>query len=351
MKTLSKTLTIIIIVSIIISIVVVTNPKAQPINTDDTTIKPVKVAVVVYDINGLYVSEVIKNLKDIQKENEGKVEFTFFSSNKKQVIQNEIIDKILQNKDFKLLLVDLVDLNSSRQVINKVKETNVPIVLFSREPPSKDSIQSYSKSIFVGTVLEEAGILEGELLVNEWNKNKSLIDKNRDNTMQYIMLKGPQDNLEAIARSKYSVLTIKNSGINTEELKSVYSDWNNKEESKKIMESLYSQYGDKIEAIIATNDTMAIGAIEALQTLGYNNGNAERTIPIVGVDAVPESRELVKKGFMTGTVIQDAHEMAEAIYTTGMNLVFEKKPLEGTKYKFDDSGVTIRIPYKPYIPD
>ena len=31
-------------------------------------------------------------------------------------------------------------------------------------------------------------------------------------------------------------------------------------------------------------------------------GYKERTIPVVGVDAVPEAIELIKKGFMTGTV-------------------------------------------------
>lgn len=116
------------------------------------------------------------------------------------------------------------------------------------------------------------------------------------------------------------------------------------------MGSLLLRYGTNLEAIIATNDNMAIGAIEALQAMGYNNGDKERTIPIVGVDAIPEAREFIKKVFMTGTVIQDAQAMAEAAYITGMNLVELKKTLEGTNYKFDESGVTIRIPYKPYVP-
>ena len=33
---------------------------------------------------------------------------------------------------------------------------------------------------------------------------------------------------------------------------------------------------------------------------------------MVGVDATPEARELIRKGLMTGTVIQDAHAMAKA---------------------------------------
>ena len=41
--------------------------------------------------------------------------------------------------------------------------------------------------------------------------------------------------------------------------------------------------------------------------------------------------------------------MAKALYESGMNLVGGKKANEGTEYKFDDTGVSIRIPYQEYI--
>jgi len=246
--------------------------------------------------------------------------------------------------------VALVDSNASTVVINKIKENNIPVILFQTEPLKKDAIQSYERAIYIGTYTEEAGILQGKILVDEWNKNKLHIDKNGDNIMQYIMIKGRPDNLDTINRTKYSVLTINNAGIKTEELASQFAYWN-EEEAKEITKSLLLRYGDKIEVIISINDSMAIGSIEALQASGYNNGDKERTIPVVGVDAVPQARELIKKGFMTGTVIQDARGMADALYTCGMNLVAKKNPIEGTKYKFDDTGVSIRIPYQPYIPN
>ena len=52
---------------------------------------------------------------------------------------------------------------------------------------------------------------------------------------------------------------------------------------------------------------------------------------------------------MTGSVLQDPSAMAKALYTVGMNLVYNKNPLDGTEYKFDNTGVAIRIPYKEYI--
>jgi len=52
---------------------------------------------------------------------------------------------------------------------------------------------------------------------------------------------------------------------------------------------------------------------------------------------------------MTGTVVQEPSAMAQALYTVGMNLVYNVNPLENTDYKFDETGVAIKLPYYQYI--
>lgn len=308
---------------------------------------PVKVGVLLYKADDAYISEVRQSLEDIQKENEGKVEFTFFDAKGDQSIQDKSLDELLK-QGVDLLMVNLVDTTAAQTVINKIKPNNVPVILFNREPATTDAIKSYGRSLFVGTDAAEAGILQGEILIEAWNNNKKYIDTDRNNVMQYIMLKGERDNLEAIARTKYSISTVNDYGIKTEEIALRVCDWD-KQRAKDTTEALLLNYGNKIEVIVANNDSMAIGAVEALQQQGYNKGDKTRTIPVVGVDALPEARELIKKGFMTGSVIQDARAMAEAMYAVGLNLVDAKNPLEGTKYEFDSTGVSIRIPYAGYI--
>lgn len=51
---------------------------------------------------------------------------------------------------------------------------------------------------------------------------------------------------------------------------------------------------------------------------------------------------------MAGSVMQDPYEMAEASYAIGMNVFEGRDPLYGTKYKFDDTKVAIRLPYHEY---
>ena len=348
MKMLKK----ILIISMVTAMMIVTlaDCSKKAVSTSSDPEKPVKVAVFLIDFTDPYLSLVRKSLEDIQKENEGKVEFTFYDGKSDEAIQNEEIDKVLK-EGTDLILLNLIsyrDRGAVQTVINKIKETNIPVILVNREPLTIDAIKSYGKALYVGTDAKQAGILQGKVLVDVWNTNKEFIDKNRDNIMQYVMLEGERNNIEAIERTKYSVSTIQQAGIKTEELALRFADWN-AESARNATEALLLKYGDKIEVIIANNDAMAIGAIQALQKYGYNKGDKTKTIAVVGVDAIPEAQDLIRKGFMAGTVIQDAPAMAKALYTVGMNLVYNKNPLDGTEYKFDETGVTIRIPYKEYI--
>ncbi len=306
----------------------------------------VKVGVCLYKFDDTYISTVRQNLEKIQKENSDKVEFTFYDGKGDQATQNDSIDTLLQ-KDVDLLLVNLVDTGAAPTVIDKIKTAKKPVVLFNREP-SADAIKAYDKAIFVGTNAKEAGVMQGEILSKVWEKDTKAVDKNGDGVLQYVMLQGEPDNPEAVARTKYSVSTLNDKGIKTEELAKQVCNWD-QALAQNATEAWFSKFSNKIEAVIANNDGMAQGAIAALQAQGYNNGDAAKTIPVLGVDATAAAQDLIAKGFMLGSVLQDAEGMAKALYATGMNLAAGKNAIEGTSYKFDDTGVAVRIPYQEYI--
>lgn len=262
-------------------------------------------------------------------------------------MQNKDINTILNKGDTNLILLNIVDVSKSKTVINRIKEKGIPVILFNREPLNMEDVKSYNKAFFVGTNAAQAGMLQGEILSNVWNSNKN-IDINNDNIMQYVMLMGERNNIEALERTKYSVLSVNDKGIKTEEIALRVANWD-RNLARIMMDSLFLQYSNKIEVIIANNDEMAIGAIQALQKYGYNKGDSTKTIPVVGVDAIPEAQELIKQGIMTGSVLQDAKTMAEVTYNIGMNLIEGKNPLDGIPYEFDSTGVAVRIPYKEIV--
>lgn len=313
MKIIKRLIKFIVIISMIIVMLVGCNKvNKYRSNEEIDSLKTVKISVFPYREEDYYVSAIDKHLMDIQDENQNKVQFTFYDSKGDQALQNENINKVIE-EGTDMLLINIVDIEQSQWIINKAKENNLPIIFYNREPSTLNPIKSYSKALYVGTDATQSGILQGRVLIDEWNSKKEIIDRNGDGILQYIMLKGERDNKEAIKRTKYSIDTIENAGIKTEELALRVADWN-KELAKSATESLFFRYGNRIEAIIANNDAMAIGAIEALQAMGFNKRNESRTIPVVGIDASPEAQELIAKGVMTGTVFQDFVAKAEALY-------------------------------------
>src|SRR5471030_2123784 len=350
MRICKKILTIIAITAITIATLIGSSSKKLLINSNEAPKNPIKVAVFLYQANDNYISEVRKNLEDIQKENEGKVEFSFFDGKGNQVIQNESIDKAL-NKKFDLFIVNLVDtkVDTVQDTLNKIAQKNIAFILDGT--PTKDIInfiRPYNSAVFIGTDTEQSGVLQGKIIVDSWNANKKAIDKNNDNVLQYIMLSGKIDSPGAVDRTRYSISTINNVGIKTEELALKFCDWE-RECAKNNIESLFLKYNDKIEAIIANNDEMAIGAIEALQKYGYNKGDKSKDIAVVGIDGLPEAKDLIDKGIMTGTVIQDPKVEAEMFYTIVMNLINNLNPTENTNYKIVDGEIIIPYPYDTYV--
>ncbi|WP_077831869.1 galactose ABC transporter substrate-binding protein, partial [Clostridium beijerinckii] len=283
-------------------------------------------------------------------DNDDKIKVTFFDGKNNIALQNETIDSISKN-DFDLILANLADVSENfvEDIIFKVKSKNIPIVFLDVDPKVVSKVSKYyDKAAFILANSDLAGTVQGKILVNLWNTNKSALDKNNDNVLQYILLHGEADNPVAIDRTKYAISTINNSGINTEQLAFVNANWL-KTLSKDSIESLFFRYDDKIEAIISNNDDMAIGAVEALQKYGYNKGEKSKNIAIVGIDGIPEAKSLIDKGFMTGTVIQDPKILAEVFYNVGMNLVNNLSPTENTNYNVVDGEIIVPFPYEEYI--
>jgi methyl-galactoside transport system substrate-binding protein len=339
-KILSVTMVIVMMIALLKF-----NNKTSFVSKNSTVRSPIKVAVLLINFTDEYISLVHKNLEDIQKENPDKVKFTFYDGKSNQSIQYEQLNKILrEGVDLILLhLINNTDKATVQTVINQIKQTNIPVILFNREPITINDIKSYSKALYIGLDAKEDGIKQGKILIDAWNTNRDFIDKNHDGIMQYIMLGGSPDNIVALERTNYSISTIKAAGINTKELAAAFAYWT-RDLAKNVMESFFLHYDGGIEVIIANDDSMALGAIDSLQSHGYNTGDKDKTIAVVGVEGLPETQELIKKGMMLGTIFQDPKALAEALYTVGMNLVNNENPLEGTPYKFDSTGAAIRIP-------
>ncbi len=310
----------------------------------------VNAAVLLYDYSNPYIALIKQALEDIQNKNPDKIVFSFFDGEDNKAIQNANLDKATKSR-YDLILINLVDPTEStiQNVVDRASQRNIPIILFYVSPPENlSNIKTYKKVIFITTDPKQTGTLQGQIIIDEWNKNKKILDRNNDNVLQYVVFQGETNNLMANDRLKYAISAIEDEGIKTQKLALITCNWN-EECAKNATESLIFKYGNKIEAILSNNDSMAVGAVKALQKYGYNTGDKNKYTPVVGTGGTPESKELIKKGFMTGTVLIEPSDWAKALYAVGLNLVYNHPPLENTDYKFDETGITFSIPYTKYI--
>lgn len=312
--------------------------------------KMAEVAVILHRINDPYMIKLRESLENIEKDNKSNIKFTFFDSKNNIAVQNEILDSVLRN-NFDLIILNSADKNENavENTISNVKKKNIPLILMNipEEVVAKIS-PLYNKVAFVTPDSKQAGIAEGKIIVDLWNNKKKIIDRDGDDVLEYVLLEGKSDDPQAIDRTKYVISTIKDSGINTKQLEIIDAGWL-RELAQTSINNLILKYDAQIEAIISNNDAMALGAIDALQKYGYNIGDESKYIAVVGIDGLPEAIDLIDKGIMAGTIIQDSKVAAEMFYVIGMNLINNLNPTENTKYKIVNGEIIIPYPYDAYI--
>lgn len=337
MKILRQIIKSILVIVIILALMINTQSKTLSCSNNGT---PINVGVILFSLDNAIIKQLKQELENLQEEHQIKV--SVFDAKDNASIQNEILDSLLKSRpDLIISMVADPREDNVRNFILKVKPYNVPLILFDIAPEVVSKVSKvYDRVAFVLPDSKKAGEVQGEIIRDSW-KNKSIVDKNGDGILQYVLVSGPKSDIIANQRTQGSISTIENSGIKTEKLQSVVTNWT-REVAKSNMENIFLTYGSKIEAIIANDDDLAIGTIEALQKYGYNIGNNSKFIPVFGINGSAEAKELIDKGIMSGTVIEDIKELAESFYAIGINLINNIDPIENTNLRFED-GVIISL--------
>ena len=322
-----------------------------------------EISVFYYTYSDTYISTV-RTAMDKMLKTAG-LEYNNYDANSNQTTQTEQIDTAIA-KGSRLLIVNIVDTGSddaAKTVISKAKAANIPVIFFNRSV-SEQVISSYDKCVFIGTDYEMAGHMQGELIGNYILKNYSGFDLNGDGKISYVMFKGQQGNAEAEARTKYGVedadkiltaagkqkLEFYDSKNSAKYLVDQGGNWS-AQAANDYMKTILSAYSEKggnmVELIIANNDEMALGAIAALQEIGYNK-NDGKTIPVFGIDATEGAVSKIKDGSMAGTIKQDSEGMADTIVKIAQNMLSAKNTFENINKDTVVGNWRVNIPYSAY---
>ncbi|TIX90869.1 sugar ABC transporter substrate-binding protein [Rhizobium sp. P44RR-XXIV] len=214
------------------------------------------------------------------------VDIKFTDANNDASKQLDQIDNLIAQKVNAIVVVP-VDYQGIVPGVEKANEAGIPVIALG--------IQSAGgKYTFVGSKEEDAGRLQGEYMKAHLPKDAKILylqgTLGLSNTQG--RLKGFQD---ALGRPDVTTLASLTGNYDRAEGMKVTEDW--------------IQSFPQFDAIVAANDQMALGALQALQGADRLKG-----VMISGVDGVPDSLNAIKAGDMTQTIFQNAAGQAKAAF-------------------------------------
>ena len=274
-----------------------------------------------YNQSDTFINQLVACLKDkLSKfENDNfEVTMTIQDAAGSQRTQDDQVRELI-NAGCNILCVNLVDRADPSEIINLAKENNVPIIFFNREPVAEDMMR-WEMLYYVGADAKQSGIMQGELALSAIQANKN-IDRNKDGKIQYAVLEGEPGHQDAIIRTENAVDTLKNNGIELEKLCCGIANWNRAQAQNRMMH-IISQHQNNIELVLANNDDMAIGAVDAYKKLNYT----ESALPVFfGIDGTDVGLNAVKDLELAGTVYNDKEGQAAAIAKLAVEIISKKE--------------------------
>ena len=181
------------------------------------------------------------------------------------------------------LIVVPVDTGSMDAITNAARNAGIPICYVNRNPFAGKEESMPDGVYYVGSQEIVAGRLQGER-VGELLQGKGGVAILVGILGNEGALKRTEDNKEVLA-SKYPDITV---------LAEQTANWQ-RDQAVTVTENWITTYGRNLNAILANNDEMALGAIKALEAAN------RKDVFVLGVDATLDGRHAVQEGSMAAT--------------------------------------------------
>ena len=235
------------------------------------------------------------------------------------------------------VLVGIVDVSTGRECIEAAG--GMPIVFINNPLEDSSLLEEYDNAIYVGSNESEAGQFQGEYLADYFKANNKT-------DINYIMLCGLNGYTSTIRRTEAAKQALADNGINaTPAAADLVADY----DRATAMDMISPLIGTSdFDCIIANNDAMALGAIEALKSKNIDPS----TIPVVGIDATVDGIQAIKDGEMAMTVYQNPFGQGSSAVQVAVNLIEGKDIAANTGYKVDEENKScLWVPFEPVTID
>jgi len=275
------------------------------------------VALANFDLNFVSILRT-QMAKEMEKE---KIQGQFEDAKGDIAVQVQQVENFI-NQGVDAIILNPVDTQGVKPMMEAAKRANIPLIFVNRKP----EVELSGKMAYVGSDSLLGGRMEMEALAKKMNYKGNVA-----------ILMGALSAEEARQRTKATEDVI----AKYKEMKVVEkqsAQWMRNEAVDVTSGWLLS--GNKIDAIAANNDEMAIGAIMAL------NQSGKKDILVAGIDGTPDALQFIKNGKLALTVFQDAAGQGKGAVTMAKQVIDGKN---GDKFMWIPYQVITKDNYEALV--
>lgn len=197
------------------------------------------------------------------------------------------------------IIVNPVDTSATPKMTKLATDAKLPLVYVNRKPIEKTLPAGVS---FVGSDETQSGTLEAEELAKLLNHKGNIV----------IMQGELATNAAELRTKDVEEVVAKYPGMKIVQKQTANFD---RTEAINLMNNWITS-GEKIDAVAANNDEMAIGALIAMKQAGIS----PQKVLVGGIDATPDALEELSKGNLAVTVFQDARGQGKGAVDAAVKL-------------------------------
>lgn len=271
----------------------------------------VKIGYAINNLNDTFQTYILESAQEAAKENGFKVRVE--NAKEDLISQQDQVNTLIQN-GVKALIVVPVDTSAMEPITKAAQNANIPLVYVNRNPYAGKEDTMPENVYYVGSEEITAGIMQMEF-----------IGEKLDGEGKIAVLMGILGNEGAMKRTAGVEQVMKEKYPNMEILNKETAEWQ-RDKALTIAENWISTYGDDLKAIVANNDEMALGAVQAAKKSKRND------LIVTGVDAIPDALDAVEKEELSATVFQDGVGQGEGAVSIIKTVLDGEKPKENVTY-------------------
>lgn len=223
------------------------------------------------------------------------VEYVYADGHEDELKQQDQIKAMIED-GVNALVVVAVNPMGVDPIIDMAAEAGIPLVFVNRNPFSADDGSDIPDGVYyVGSNEIDAGMFEAQFVVDKIGE---------DATCGYVVLLGELSNTATPLRTEGNHKVF-DEFAGYKSLAEETANWQ-RDQGLAKMENWITTYGDEICAVMANNDEMALGAVEALEAAGMKD-----KVLVAGVDFIDDAAVAIEEGRLDCSIKQDGKGQGE----------------------------------------